>query len=57
MKNVVVDASYRTSWISKRIIDDGRIPVFLFAFFNKYDKLGYDTMYVGLFCQNFVAND
>ena len=27
IKAVVADAGYKTPWISKRILDDGRIPV------------------------------
>jgi len=44
VKNVVADAAYKTPWISKRIIDDGRIPVFPYkrpmsktGFFKPYD--------------------
>ena len=27
IKAIVADAGYKTPWISKRILDDGRIPV------------------------------
>ena len=44
VKNIVADAAYKTPWISKRIIDDGRIPVFPYkrpmskkGFFKPYD--------------------
>lgn len=28
IENIVADAGYKTPWISKRVLDDGRIPVF-----------------------------
>lgn len=44
VKNIVADAAYKTPWISKRIIDDERIPVFPYkrpmskkGFFKSYD--------------------
>lgn len=44
VKNIVADAAYKTPWISKKIIDDGRIPVFPYkrpmskkGFFKPYD--------------------
>ncbi len=27
IKNIVMDAGYKTPWIGKRVLDDGRIPI------------------------------
>ena len=52
----VMDAGYKTPWISKRIIDDGRIPVLPYkrpmgkeGFFRPYDYV-YDEYYNCVIC-------
>ena len=56
IKACVMDAGYKTPWISKRIIDDGRIPVLPYkrpmgkeGFFRPYDYV-YDEYYNCVIC-------
>lgn len=63
VKNIVGDAAYKTPWISKRIIDDGRVPVFPYkrpmskkGFFKPYDYV-VDEYYDCVICpENQVLN-
>lgn len=63
VKNVVADAAYKTPWISKRIIDGGRIPVFPYKrpmikkeFFKLYDYV-LDEYFDCVICpQNQILN-
>lgn len=55
---IVADAGYKTPWIAKKIIDDGRIPVMPYkrpmtkkGFFKKYDYV-YDEYYDCVICPN-----
>ncbi len=57
-KEIVADAGYKTPWIAKKIIDDGRIPVMPYkrpmtkqGFFKKYDYV-YDEYYDCIICPN-----
>lgn len=56
IKEVVADAGYKTPWISKRILDDGRIPVLPYkrpmskkGFFKPYEYV-YDKYYDCVIC-------
>ena len=56
IKAVVADAGYKTSWISKRILDDGRIPVLPYkrpmskkGFFPPYEYV-YDEYFNCVIC-------
>lgn len=58
IKAVAVDAGYKTPWIAKKIIDDGRIPVMPYkrpmtkdGFFKKYEYV-YDEYYDCVICPN-----
>lgn len=58
IETIAVDAGYRTPWIAKRIIDDGRIPSMPYKrpvtkknFFKKYDYV-YDEYYDCVICPN-----
>lgn len=58
IKEIVVDAGYKTPWIAKKIIDDGRIPVMPYkrpmtkaGFFKKYEYV-YDEYYDCVICPN-----
>lgn len=55
---IAVDSAYKTPWITKRIIDDGRIPAMPYKrpmtkkdFFKKYDYV-YDEYYDCVICPN-----
>ncbi len=60
---VVMDAGYKTPWISKKVIDDGRIPVLPYkrpmgakGFFRPYEYV-YDEYYNCVICpENHVLN-
>lgn len=56
IKRVIADAGYKTPWISKRILDDGRIPVLPYKrpmskkdFFKPYEYV-YDKYYDCVIC-------
>ena len=56
VKEVVADAGYKTPWISKKVIDDGRIPVLPYKrpmgnkdFFKPYEYV-YDNFYDCVIC-------
>ena len=56
MRYVVADAGYKTPWIAKRVIDDGRIPVLPYkrpmgkdGFFRPYEFV-YDEYYGCVLC-------
>lgn len=56
IKTVVADAGYKTPWISKKVLDDGRIPVLPYKrpmskkdFFKPYDYV-YDKYYDCVIC-------
>lgn len=56
IKTIVADAGYKTPWISKRVLDDGRIPVLPYKrpmskkdFFKPYDYV-YDKYYDCVIC-------
>lgn len=58
IKEVVADAAYKTAWICKKIIDDGRIPVMPYkrpmggeGFFRPYEYV-YDEYYDCVICPN-----
>ena len=58
IETVVADAAYKTPWICKRIIDDGRIPSMPYkrpmtkeGFFKKYEYV-YDEYYDCFICPN-----
>lgn len=58
IETIAVDAGYRTPWIAKKIIDDGRIPSMPYKrpvtkknFFKKYDYV-YDEYYDCVICPN-----
>lgn len=58
VETVAVDAGYKTPWIAKKIIDDGRVPVMPYkrpmtkkGFFKKYDYV-YDEYYDCVICPN-----
>ena len=63
IKSVVADAGYKTPWICKRIIDDGRVPVLPYKrpmgnseFFRPYTYI-YDEYYDCVLCpENHVLN-
>ena len=63
VKILVADAGYKSPWISKRILDDGRIPVLPYKrpmskkdFFKPYEY-AYDKYYVCVICpENKVLN-
>lgn len=57
-ESIVVDAGYKTPWIAKEIIDDGRVPVMPYkrpmtkkGFFKKYEYV-YDEYYDCVICPN-----
>ena len=56
IENVVMDAGYKTPWISKKVIDDGRIPVLPYKrpmgnkdYFRPYEYV-YDEYYDCVIC-------
>ena len=56
VESVVADAGYKTPWISKKVIDDGRIPVLPYKrpmgnkdFFKPYEYV-YDNFYDCVIC-------
>jgi transposase len=58
IKNIVVDAGYKTPAIAKMIIDDGKVPIMPYkrpmtkkGFFKKYDYV-YDELYDCYICPN-----
>ncbi len=58
IESIVVDAGYKTPWIAKKIIDDGRVPVMPYkrpmtkkGFFKKYEYV-YDEYYDCVICPN-----
>lgn len=58
IETVVADAGYKTPWICKRIIDDGRVPSMPYkrpmtksGFFKKYDYV-YDELFDCYLCPN-----
>ena len=58
IETIVADAGYKTPWICKKIIDDGRIPSLPYkrpmtkkGFFQKY-KYAYDEYYDCYICPN-----
>lgn len=58
VETVAVDAGYKTPWIAKKIIDDGRIPSMPYkrpmtkeGFFKKYEYV-YDEYYDCMICPN-----
>ena len=61
--NVVMDAAYKTPWICKRLIDEGRIPILPYkrpmgaeGFFRPYEYV-YDDYYDCVICsENKVLN-
>lgn len=63
IQTIVADAGYKTPWISKRILDDGRIPVLPYKrpmskkdFFKPYEYV-YDKYYDCVICpENQVLN-
>ena len=63
MKNVVADAGYKTPWICKRVIDDGRVPILPYkrpagaeGYFRPYEYV-YDEHYDCVICpENQVLN-
>ena len=57
-ENIVVDAAYKTPWIAKKIIDDGKIPFMPYkrpmtkkGYFKKYEYT-YDPYYDHYVCPN-----
>jgi len=57
-ENIVLDAAYKTPWIAKRIIDDGKIPFMPYkrpmtkaGYFKKYEYI-YDPYYNHYVCPN-----
>lgn len=63
IESVVMDAGYKTPWIAKKVIDDGRIPVLPYkrpmgatGFFRPYEYV-YDEFYDCVICpENHVLN-
>ena len=63
METIVADAGYKTPWISKKVLDDGRIPVLPYkrpmskkGFFQPY-KYVYDVYYDCVIClENQILN-
>ena len=56
IKNVVMDAGYKTPWICKKVIDDGRVPILPYkrpmgkaGFFRPYDYV-FDEYYDCVIC-------